>query len=134
MSVVLDILSIFDAQAWFLILVCLLAWRSMSKVVGGQNPIESWHFISTKTSDGEHYGDTTKLGIIVGIFASTLMVGYMFWSHKDVAYNWYMVAIFAIWMIAIYGVEMFAKWARQTAAVLAEKKLGQPAQPSEPKP
>jgi hypothetical protein len=132
-----DILGLFtflDAQAWFLILVCLLAWRSMSKIIGGENPVEAWHFIATKTSDGVHYGDATKLGIVVGIFGSTLMVGYMFWSHRDVAYNWHMVAIFLIWLTAIYGVEMFAKWARQLASKVAEKKLGTIAGQPEPKP
>jgi len=130
----IEFFTFLDAQAWFLILVCLLAWRSMSKIVGGENPIEAWHFVATKTNDGEHYGDATKLGIVVGIFASTLFVGYMFWSHRNTPYNWYMVAIFLIWLIAIYGVEMFAKWARTLAASIAEKKLGTIAgQPEAPK-
>lgn len=118
-----DLSELLDLQALLLILILLVAVRAFNKVVKA-SPIEHWHFYATKTKDGKDWGDVTKLGIVIGIFASTLMVAYMFWSHKDVAYNWQMVAIFSIWMIAIYGVEMFAKWARMFAAKVAEKKLG----------
>lgn len=127
--------DLLDLQALLLVLILLTGVRAFNKTVKS-SPIEHWHFYATKTKEGKDWGDVTKLGIIVGIFASTLMVAYMFWSHKNTPYNWQMVAIFAIWMMAIYGVEMFAKWARVIATKLAEKKLGEgkpPETPTEPK-
>jgi len=114
-----------DAQALFLIVVLLLGIRGFSRTVGGENPIEFWHFFSTKVREGDKWkdwGDPNKLGIMVGIFASTLIVGYAFWAAES--YSWYIVVIFFIWLTFIAGVEYFSKLARSVAAKIAEKRLG----------
>lgn len=127
-SLLSSFLALLDPQALFLILMLLLAARSFTKTVGSDdNPIEFWHFYATKVN-GKDWGDPNKLGVMVGIFASTLMVGYMFWAANE--YNWYLVAIFFIWLTFIAGVEYFSKLARAVAAKLADKKLGTDTQES----
>ena len=128
-----ELSEILNVQALFLILVLLLAIRGFTKTVA-KGQIELWHFYATKTGDGQHYGDANKLGIMVGIFASTLFVGYMFWSH-DVD-NWPVVAVFGLWLTFIAGCEYFSKVARTIAAKIAKDRIGtfNPDQTITPKP
>lgn len=111
----IDVSDFLDPQALFLILVLLLGVRAFQRIVGGKqsdgqpNPIEFWHFFASRGGD-THYGDPNKLGIMVGIVASTLFVGYAFWAHE--IDNWYVVTVFALWLVFIAGTEYFAKWFR----------------------
>jgi len=104
------ILADLDLQALFLIVVVLIAVRAFSRMLSAGNPVEGWHFYASRGADGNQYGDPNKLGIMVGIVASTLFVGYTFWAHA--VDNWYVVAIFALWLVFIAGTEYFAKWFR----------------------
>jgi uncharacterized protein YacL len=126
-----DLREVLDVQAMFLILVFLMAVRGFRNAVTKGN-IELWHFYATRTKDGVNWGDVNKLGIMVGIFASTLMVGYMFWSHRKTPYNWEMVAVFGLWLTAVFGAEMYSKWARQVAASFVSKKAGAETQEAKP--
>jgi uncharacterized membrane protein len=102
-----------DAQALFLILVMLLVMRAFGRVVSDpENSVRLHQFFSSPDALGVEKGDANKFGIMVGIVGSTLMIGYMFWSHKAVEYTWVMVALFALWLAAIFGATSFAKWIR----------------------
>ena len=84
--------EVLDLHALFLIAVLLLFVRAFSKMVAGNNPVESWHFYASRSPvDGRQYGDPNKLALMIGVVASTLMVAYMFYVHRAVDYNWYMV-------------------------------------------
>ena len=101
----------FDTQALVLLLFVLLAVRAFAHTVGeDSNPVEFWHFYASRAADGSQLGDPKKLAVMVGIFASTLFVGYTFWAHPIDSF--WPVAVFAIWLIFISGIDVFSAWAR----------------------
>ena len=99
-----------DPHALVFILAVLMALRAFVKAISSNNPIDFWHFYSSRGPDGQQWGDPNKLGIMVGIFASTFIVGYAFYTNK--VDNWFIITLFAIWLAFIAGSESFAKWLR----------------------
>ncbi|SRR6266545_2928515 len=118
--------SFLDAQALFLILVLLLAVRTLGRVLASSNPVESWHFIASRDKDGRQWGDPKKLAAMVFIFASTLFVGYTFWAHP--VDNLYIVGLFFGWAIAMLGIDVFSAWARS----FVDRRFGQASEPPKP--
>jgi hypothetical protein len=54
----------------------------LSRIVNAvENPLQWWHFISTRAADGNQYADIDKLGKIVGIVVSSFIVLLM--THHD---------------------------------------------------
>jgi len=105
-----EFLSEIDLQAMFLILVLLVSARAFSRMLASQNPIEAWHFYASTDKSGKAWGDPKKFAVMVFVFASTLFVGYTFWSHP--VDNLYVVGLFFGWAIAMLGVDVFSAWAR----------------------
>ena len=111
-----DLFGWIDPGAVVLILLLIfvaLAFRSAIKSKrpdGTENPIEFWHFYSSRSPDGRQFGDPDKLGVMVLIVTSSFYVGYMFWEGK--IDNWHKVIVFAIWMLFMSAAGSFAKWAR----------------------
>lgn len=99
-----------SSYAVFFIVVMVVSALYLHHSIKGDNPIEFWHFYSTKTPDGHQWGDPNKLGVLVGIFASTFIVGWVFYNYKPD--NWYMIILFGMWLTFVAGVEFFAKWFR----------------------
>lgn len=110
MDTILELIHKIDPPAVFFILTALLGLWYVHRSLRENNPIELWHFYSSKGPDGKQYGDTNKLGILIGMSSSTVYVGWMF--YKNEIYNWYAVTIFALWLVFIAGCEYFAKWFR----------------------
>lgn len=54
------------AAASIAVTVLLLIW-SLVRLVRSDNPLEWWHFISTRGEDGHNYADLDKLGKVAGI-------------------------------------------------------------------
>lgn len=108
-------LSGVDFQAVFLITLLLIGARILQRILSSENPVEAWHFIASrgepaKENPSGQWGDPKKLAAAVFIFASTVFVGYTFWSTKE--YNFWVFAIFFGWAIAMLGIDVFAAWAR----------------------
>lgn len=99
-----------SSNAVFFVLVMVISAIYLHRSIKGSNPIEFWHFYSTRTSDGKQWGDPNKLGVLVGIFASTFIVGWVFYKYPPD--NWYMIILFGMWLTFVAGVEFFAKWFR----------------------
>lgn len=103
--------ELLDFQALTLLLILLFAVRAFSRVVNDpSNDIKASDFYSSRGRDGLEHGDPGKLAKLVGVFASTLMVGYTFWAHA--VDSFWPVAVFAIWLIFISGIDVFSAWAR----------------------
>jgi len=103
--------ELLDVQALLLLLILLVAVRAFSRMVNDpSNNVQASDFYSSKGRDGLEHGDPGKLAKLVGVFASTLMVGYTFWAHE--VDNFWPVAVFAIWLIFISGIDVFSAWAR----------------------
>lgn len=106
-----------DLQGLVLILFLLIAARAFTRAVNGkrpdgtENPVEMWHFFSTRRTDGKEYGDPNKLAKMVFIFSSTPFVGYLLWAAEADPGPW-VTMIFFGWAIAMLGIDVFAAWAR----------------------
>jgi amino acid transporter len=64
--------AIITSQAAVMIFVCLFAFILLWKVIDSDNPLEWWHFISSRGPDGKEYADIDKLGKVVGIIISSV--------------------------------------------------------------
>jgi hypothetical protein len=116
-----------DVQALVLIAGTLIAVRALGLVVGdNDNTIKASDFIASRGQDGADHGDPKKLAATVFIFSSTLFVGYTFWAHP--IDNFWPVAVFFGWAIAMLGIDVFAAWARS----FVDRRFGQA--PLEPQP
>lgn len=89
-----------------LALLCILVLGLVRVINSKSNPIEWWHYISSKAPDGHQWGDIDKLGKMYGIIGSTWIVCWMGYLGK---LGW---EIFAVWLIFIAGVSSFALWVR----------------------
>lgn len=58
--------------------IVIAVWRTMS----GENPLEWWHFISSKGADGKDYADIDKLGKVVALFISSWVMMVMTFNSK----------------------------------------------------
>lgn len=103
--------GVFDTQALVLLLFVLFgAWALVRIFSSDQNTVKGADFISSRGVDGKDHGDPQKLAKTMFIFAGTFMVGYTFWSQK--VDNFYVVALYFGWAIAMLGIDVFAAWAR----------------------
>lgn len=102
-----------EPSALLLIVAILFGIRAFTRSVN-DGQVEFWHFYSSHSTNlkGEivNWGDTEKLGILIGIFASTLFMGFVLYFQK--VDNWYVVIMFAIWLLFISGSSAFSKWGR----------------------
>lgn len=48
----------------------------------GKNPLEWWHFVSTRGEDGKSYADLDKLGKLVALIVSSVAVLWMAYQAK----------------------------------------------------
>ena|SRR5258708_6636894 len=120
MDYIQDLARHIDVQALILILFGLLGLRAMGNTFRSpDNNVEAWQFVSSKGTDGKEYGDPEKLAKLVAIFASTLMVMYVFWSEKEL--TWPLIALFTIWLIFLSGINVFSAWARS----FVDRRFGQ---------
>jgi len=100
-----------DLQAVVLLSILLVSARAFGRMVNDpRNNVQASDFYSSRGRDGKEHGDTSKLAKLVGVFASTLMVAYTFWAHA--VDSFWPVAVFAIWLIFISGIDVFSAWAR----------------------
>jgi len=88
------------------VLLLVFVWGLVRVINDPENPIEWWHFFSSRGADGKQYGDANKLGICVGIVFSTLFIG---WYAYMLSLGW---ELFGLWLLFIAGVEGFGKWFR----------------------
>lgn len=51
--------------------VALLLFWALYRLMEAENPLQWWHFIATKGSDGNYYADIDKLGKVTGIAISS---------------------------------------------------------------
>lgn len=63
-----------DPQAILLSLCLLMFLLGLVRVMNAKNPLEWWHFISTRGEDHRNYADLDKLGKFIGIIISSLIV------------------------------------------------------------
>ncbi len=96
-----------DALNLILLLLGLLVFY---RVVNGNNPLEFWHLVSTKSADGIIYTDNDKIGQLTGLIFGTWVMSFLTLTVK--ALDWYFVACLAIWFIYCAGMAAFGKWAR----------------------
>jgi len=119
-EVLLWLVDHLDVQALVLIAGTLIAVRALGLVVDDtDNTIRASDFIASRGQDGHDHGDPKKLAATVFIFSSTLFVGYTFWAHA--IDNFWPVAVFFGWAIAMLGIDVFAAWARS----FVDRRFGQ---------
>ena len=96
----------------------------LNRIVSGDNPLEWWHLVSTRSADGKIYFDNDKIGQMTGLVFSTWVVSYITLTVKIL--DGYYVACVAIWLIYCAGMTAFGKWAR---AVVADRFSKAPQRP-----
>ena len=92
-----------------LVFILLLLFAFM-RIVGSNNPIQFWHFISTRTESGAERGDINNLGMIAGIVCCMFVVLWMTYKHNSID-PW----VLGICLIYLGGVKAFAAWLRAVA-------------------
>lgn len=111
MGTLVEFASRLENSGAALIIIVLILILGLVRVVNSDDaPIEWWHFIASRATDGKQYADTSKLGVLVGIISSTGIVGIIAWEGnltKD-----YGPWIFGFWLLFIGGSEAFSKWFR----------------------
>lgn len=55
---------------------------ALYRLMTGNNPLEWWHFISTRGEDGKVYADLDKLGKLVALIVSSVAVLWMAYQAK----------------------------------------------------
>lgn len=101
-----------------LIILLMLCW-GLVRVMNSKNPIEYWHFISTRNDQGKDVGDINSLGMVFLIVGGTWVVCWLAFREK---LEW---PIFGLWLVAIGAVKSWALWAR----ALLDKRYGSEQQP-----
>lgn len=76
------------------------------RLVKGDNPLEWWHLVSTKSADGQIYFDNDKVGQMTGLVFGTWIVCWLALTQDLSVYY------FGVWLIYAAGMTAFAKWAR----------------------
>lgn len=88
------------------LILLLLGLLVFYRIVGGKNPLEYWHLISTKAADGIVYLDNDKVGQLTGLIFGTWVICWLaLTGHLSVYY-------FGVWLVYAAGMGAFAKWAR----------------------
>ena len=118
-----SLLNYIDLQALILLLILLVSVRAFGRIISDpDNDVQLSDFYSSRGADGKEHGDPDKLAKLVGVFASTLFVGYTFWAHAIDSF--WPVAVFCIWLIFISGVSVFSAWARALAGHVMSTRYG----------
>ena len=78
----------------------------LNRIVNGNNPLEWWHLVSTKSADGIIYFDNDKVGQMTGLVFGTWVVCWLALTNELTVYY------FGVWLIYAAGMTAFAKWAR----------------------
>lgn len=87
-------------------LICVVGLFALHRLMVSDNPLEWWHFISSKGVDGVHYADPDKLGKMAGIVVSS-------WLMVIVAKDGKMDAtIFAVYLAYVGGVAGYSAYLR----------------------
>lgn len=94
------------------------------RLVNGNNPLQWWHLVSTRSADGDVYFDNDKVGQMTGLIFGTWVICWLALTTELTPYY------FAIWLIYAAGMTAFAKWAR---ALLTDR-FGSKGREPEPKP
>lgn len=76
------LIAAIDPKVALMIFVFSGLFWLLVKVVNDDNPLDWWQFISTKGSDGQHYGDIDKLGKVVGIVVSSVIMLMVTYASK----------------------------------------------------
>lgn len=92
-----------DALNLILLLLGLLVFY---RIVNGNNPLEWWHLVSTKSADGIVYFENDKVGQMTGLIFGTWVICWLALTNELTPYY------FAIWLVYAAGMTAFAKWAR----------------------
>lgn len=95
-----------DLKLAFNLILLLCGLLVFYRVVSGDNPLEFWHLISTKSADGVVYVDNDKVGQVTVLLFSTWVIGWLTMTAK--LEIWY----FAAWLLYGSGMGAFSKWAR----------------------
>ena len=74
------------------------------------NPIEWWHFISSKGADGNQYADMTKLGQATGIFVC-VSVAFIFAARTDTTALGFS-ALLGVILLYLGGVQAYQTYMR----------------------
>ena len=118
-----------DLKLAFNLILLLCGLLVFYRIVSGDNPLEFWHLISTKSTDGVVYVDNDKVGQVLVLLFSTWVIGWLTMTAK--LEIWY----FAAWLLYGSGMGAFSKWAR---AMISDrygaKKDSGPVQPAPPLP
>lgn len=70
-----------DPLAALIAIVLLVLSVAFIQLMNAKNPLEWWHFISTKDKSGKQYADLDKLGKMVGIIVGSIVV--MWLAYRD---------------------------------------------------
>lgn len=116
-------LALLSREVLGVFLLFLGMWGIIRVVNDADNDIAWWHFFATRSKDGKTYGDITKIGILVGIVASTFIVVSL--GEKD-ELDW---TVFGIWLVFISGSESFSKWVKTFIETKYNVKLGKDGKP-----
>jgi len=95
--------SFHDALNLILLLLGLLVFY---RVVNGDNPLEFWHLVSSRSADGIVYADNDKIGQLTGLVFSTWVICWLALTKELTVYY------FGVWLVYAAGMGAFAKWAR----------------------
>ena len=70
------------------------------RLMNADNPLEWWHFISTRGEDNQHYADLDKLGKFVALIAGTLI---LVWQGYAYEIKWELLLTYFTYAGAISG-------------------------------
>lgn len=103
----MEALQHFQAHDAFNLILLLIVVLVVYRVIHDPaSPIQFWHAFSTKAADGVVYLDIDKVGMLVGLFGSSWVIGWLTYVNKlEVIY-------FIAWLIYCSGMGAFSKWAR----------------------
>jgi nitric oxide reductase large subunit len=114
------LIAAFNPQVVILIVFFVVLALVLQKIIAdNDNPLEWYHFISTRGSDGKHYADLDKLGKSVGIIVSSVVVILMTHYQKMDA------VILGVYLAFVGGIAGYS-------AYLRSKQGLPPAPPDEP--
>lgn len=107
-----------DIPQWAFYLVALLGGLIMAAMLyfvvhDKDNPIEWWHFISSKGQDGQQYADMTKLGQATGIFLC-VSTTFIFSARKDVTPEGFSILLGVV-LLYLGGVQAYQTYMKSRA-------------------
>ena len=108
----IDGLELSGEAAIPLLAALLLCWGFIRVVNDKDNPVEWWHFISTRNEGtGQERGDVNSLGMLAGVVACVFVIAWTTYKANEINFM-----TLGVCLVYLGGVKAFAAWLRMVAA------------------